>query len=157
MQERVILGIDPGLNNTGWGIVLSSGSRLNFIAGGTIKTKPKEAMAQRLNTIHQGLAQVIEQYGPTEVAVEEVYVNDNARTSLKLGQARGIAILAAGLNALPCAEYTPSQVKKAVVGTGRAVKNQMGYMVKMLLPTADLTSEDMADACAVAICHAHSS
>lgn len=155
MNIRIILGVDPGLHKTGWGIVRSEGSRLSYIAGGTIKTNPKDEGSKRLCVIYNALRDVLEKYQPTDVAVEEVYVNDNARTSLKLGQARGVPLLVAGLAGLACAEYTPASVKKAIVGTGRADKNQIGYMIKMLLPTAKPDSEDAADALAVAICHAH--
>jgi len=155
MLVRIILGIDPGLHKTGWGVVRTEGSRLSYIAGGTIKTNPKENPSARLCVIYKNLSSILEKYQPTDVAVEEVFVNDNARTSLKLGQARAMPLLVAGLASLNCAEYTPAAVKKAIVGTGRADKNQIGYMVKMLLPTAKPDSEDAADALAVAICHAH--
>ena len=155
MQERLILGVVPGLHKTGWGIIRAVGNRLSYITGGTIKTNPKHAGSDRLCVIYNGLSEILDTYKPTDVAVEEVYVNENARSSLKLGQARGVPLLVAGLAGLQCAEYTPAAVKKAIVGTGRADKNQIGYMVKMLLPTAKPDSEDAADALAVAICHAH--
>lgn len=155
MQERLILGVDPGLHKTGWGVIRAVGNRLSYIAGGTIKTNPKHPGADRLCVIYNSLSEILDTHRPTDVAVEEVYVNENARSSLKLGQARGVPLLVAGLAGLECAEYTPAAVKKAIVGTGRADKNQIGYMVKMLLPTAKPDSEDAADALAVAICHAH--
>ncbi len=155
MQTRIILGIDPGLHKTGWGVVKATGNHLSFVAGGTLQTNPKDNGSHRLRDIHNGLDAILVKYNPTEMAVEEVYVNDNARSSLKLGQARGVALLAAGLADLTCAEYTPTAIKKALVGTGRADKNQMIYMVKMLLPTSNPTTSDMADALAVAICHAN--
>lgn len=157
MTRKIILGIDPGLNNTGWGVIKAEGSSLSFIASGTFKTTTKQDTTERLKAIHEGFAELIETYQPTTAAIEEVFVNENARTSLKLGQARGVAILATGLAGLKCAEYTPKEVKKAIVGTGRADKTQMGYMVNMLLPGANPKTEDAADALAVAICHAHTS
>ena len=157
MSVKIILGIDPGLNNTGWGVVKAEGSSLSYIAGGTIKTTTKQTTTERLKTIHDGFTDLIEKYQPTTAAIEEVFVNENARTSLKLGQARGVAILAAGIAGLECAEYTPTAIKKAIVGTGRADKTQIGYMINMLLPGAKPKTEDAADALAVAICHAHTS
>ena len=154
-NSKIILGIDPGLGNTGWGVVRAEGNSLSFLAGGVIKTNAKEPSNHRLAHIHNELLGIIKQYQPTAAAVEEVFVNSNARTSLKLGQARGIALLVPSLSGLDVAEYTPLQVKKAVVGYGRADKSQVGTMVKMLLPTATFSSEDTADALAVAICHAH--
>ena len=154
---KKILGIDPGLNNTGWGVITSEGNSLSFVAGGVIKTSPKQSDSERLKVIHDGLADVIAKHKPTAAAVEEVFVNSNAKTSLKLGQARGIALLVPGMNGLDVGEYTPLKIKKAVVGYGRADKNQVGHMIKILLPTAKITSEDTADALAVAICHANSS
>lgn len=150
-----ILGIDPGLEKTGWGVIETEGSALRFIAGGTVKSRPADPMSVRLKDLHDGLQHIMQTYQPQAVAVEEVFVNVNARTSLKLGQARGIAILVPALAGLPVAEYSPSEIKKAVVGKGSAEKGQVGYMVKVLLPRAELTSEDMADALAVAICHGH--
>ena len=157
MGVKIILGIDPGLNNTGWGIVKAEGNSLSFIASGTIKTTTKQTTTERLKTIHEGFVELLARYHPTTAAIEEVFVNENARSSLKLGQARGVAMLAVGLAGLECAEYTPTAIKKAIVGTGRADKTQMGYMVKMLLPTATPKTADAADALAVAICHAHTS
>lgn len=155
MTAHIILGIDPGLNKTGWGVITSAGSRISCLGSGTIKTKPKTPDAERLNHIHTELLKVITQFQPTQVAVEEVFVNTNARSSLKLGQARGIALLVGAEKTLPVAEYTALQVKKSVVGYGRAEKEQIGHMIKLLLPTAKPDSEDAADALAVAITHAH--
>lgn len=157
MAARIILGIDPGLNNTGWGILRAEGSNLGFIASGTLTTSTKQSTTERLKAIHEGFLELIEQYQPTTAAIEEVFVNENARSSLKLGQARGVAMLATGLAGLECAEYTPTAIKKAIVGTGRADKTQMAYMVNMLLPGASPKTADAADALAVAICHAHTS
>lgn len=156
---RVILGIDPGLNKTGWGIISSIGSKITCQASGTIKTaslkKEGEGDAKRLAVIAEHIQKIITQYQPTDMAVEEVFVNNNARTSLKLGQARGVALLCGAQSSLTVAEYTPLQVKKSVVGYGRAEKGQIGHMISLLLPTAKPDSEDAADALAVAITHAH--
>ena len=150
-----ILGIDPGLERTGWGIVASDGVRLSFVAGGVVKSNPADPMPVRLKALFDGLTAVVAQHAPQAAAVEEVFVNSNARTSLKLGQARGIALLVPHQAGLDVAEYTPNAIKKAVVGYGSADKDQVAHMVKVLLPTAQLTSADMSDALAVAICHAH--
>lgn len=151
---RIILGIDPGLQKTGWGIVAAAGSKLSCLGSGTIKT-PKEVDALRLHYIQTELNAIISQFQPTDIAVEEVYVNNNARTSLKLGQARGVALLVGAQNGLNVAEYTPLLIKKSVVGYGRAEKGQVGHMVNLILPTAKPDTEDAADALACAITHAH--
>lgn len=154
-DARIILGIDPGLNHTGWGIIRQVGNQLSFIAAGVINTKPKTPDAQRLAHIHNELSGVIAEFKPESVAVEEVFVNNNARSSLKLGQARGIALLCGALTGCEVAEYAALKIKQAVVGYGRADKTQVSHMVKVLLPTAQITKADMADALAVAITHAH--
>lgn len=150
-----VLGIDPGLENTGWGIIESQGSRLSFVAAGVVKTKPSTPMAQRLLLIDEGLGKVLDEWKPETAAVEETFVNMNAASSLKLGQARGIALLVPARYGLDVAEYSTNLIKKSVVGTGHAAKGQIGMMVKMLLPGAGELSPDAADALAVAICHAH--
>lgn len=150
-----ILGIDPGLALTGWGVIEAHGNALSYVAGGVVKTNTKDSMPKRLATLHDGLQEVLATYKPDTAAVEEVFVNSNARTSLKLGQARGIALLLPTLHGLEVGEYTPLMVKKAVVGYGKAEKEQVAVMVKMLLPAADVSQADTADALAVAICHAH--
>ena len=150
-----VLGIDPGLENTGWGIVDSQGSRLIFIAAGVVKTKPADPVAQRLLKIHEGLSQVIRDWQPETSAIEETFVNKNAASSLKLGQARGVAILVPASYGLEVAEYSANLVKKSVVGTGHAAKDQVGMMIKMLLPGCGEMAADAADALAVAICHVH--
>jgi crossover junction endodeoxyribonuclease RuvC len=155
MSIRTILGLDPGLNNTGWGIIRAEGSRLSFIACGTIKPDKTVPVAVRLVHLEAALQAIVEEYRPTAAAVEEVYVNNNARTSLKLGQARGVCLLIPQKFGLEVAEYTPAQVKKSVVGGGRAAKEQIAYMIKVLLPTARPDSTDAADALALAITHAH--
>lgn len=155
-NTNIILGIDPGLNKTGWGVIAAVGNKLSCLGSGTIITKKStEGDAPRLAIINTKLTAIIAQFQPTSMAIEEVYVNNNARTSLKLGQARGVSMLTGAQNGLVVAEYTPLLVKKSVVGYGRADKNQIGHMVNLLLPTAKPNSEDAADALAVAITHAH--
>ena len=155
MKSQTILGIDPGLHKTGWGVIAVAGNALSCLGCGTIKTNPKSPPAERLSLIFTEISAVIKAYQPTCMAVEEVYVNNNARTSLKLGQARGVAMLAGAMGGFEVAEYTPLQVKKSVVGYGKADKTQVGHMVNVLLPTAKPESEDAADALAVAITHGH--
>ena len=150
-----VLGIDPGLERTGWGIIESEGSRLSFIAAGVIRSEPTETMAVRLCRIDRELSQILETYRPDTAAIEETFVNKNANSSLKLGQARGVAILAPARCGLEVAEYAANTVKKSVVGAGHAAKDQIGMMIKVLLPTSGDLAADAADALAVAICHAH--
>ncbi|MBA3518229.1 MAG: crossover junction endodeoxyribonuclease RuvC [Rhizobiales bacterium] len=150
-----IIGIDPGLRRTGWGVVDSAGSRLSFVAAGTILPDDKLPLAQRLCLIHDGLARVLEEFSPDEAAVEATFVNRDAAATLKLGQARGVAMLVPARAGLTVAEYAPNAVKKTVVGAGHAEKRQIRVMVAMLLPRAVFDSDDSADALAVAICHAH--
>ena len=151
----LIIGLDPSLSCTGWGVIRREGNRLSHIANGQIKTDPKAALAQRLVTIDAGLAAVIAQFLPDAGAVEEVFVNANPQSTLKLGQARGVCLLALARAGLPVAEYATRLVKKAVVGTGGADKAQVQAMVKVLLPGVTLAGADAADALAVAIAHAH--
>lgn len=150
-----VLGIDPGLERTGWGIIDHQGSRLTFIAAGVIKSKASEAMAVRLCRIDAELTKVVEAYKPDTSAIEETFVNSNSASSLKLGQARGVAILSPARFGLEVAEYAANTVKKSVVGAGHAAKDQVGMMIKVLLPTSGELEADAADALAVAICHAH--
>lgn len=150
-----VLGIDPGLERTGWGIIDHQGSRLTFIAAGVIKSKSTETMAVRLCRIDAELTKVIEAYKPDTAAIEETFVNTNSASSLKLGQARGVAILSPARFGLDVAEYAANTVKKSVVGAGHAAKDQVGMMIKVLLPTSGELEADAADALAVAICHAH--
>lgn len=150
-----VLGIDPGLERTGWGIIDHQGSRLTFIAAGVIKSKSTETMAVRLCRIDAELTKVIEAYKPGTAAIEETFVNTNSASSLKLGQARGVAILSPARFGLEVAEYAANTVKKSVVGAGHAAKDQVGMMIKVLLPTSGELEADAADALAVAICHAH--
>ena len=150
-----ILGIDPGLRRTGWGLIEADGNRLIHVACGSLETSERDALAQRLVAIHDGLIAVIEQYAPHEAAVENTFVNSNAAATLKLGQARGIAMLVPARAGLTVAEYAPNLVKKSIVGSGHAEKAQIRMMIGVLLPKADPQSEDAADALAIAICHAH--
>jgi crossover junction endodeoxyribonuclease RuvC len=150
-----ILGLDPGLRRTGWGIVESAGNALSFVACGCIEPDDKSALAARLAALHEGLAAVLVRYAPEEAAVEETFVNADARGALKLGQARGIALLVPAQAGLKVAEYAPTVVKKSVVGAGRAEKSQVRMMIGVLLPKADPQNEDACDALAIAICHAH--
>jgi len=149
-----ILGIDPGLRFTGWGIIDFKGNKLDHISHGVIKTNNKSSMAERLKNIFDGLTQQIEIWKPSESAIEETFVNNNPTSSLKLGQARGVAMMAAANLSLTVAEYSPNFIKKSVVGVGHAQKEQVQAMIKILLPGTEASS-DAADALAVAICHAH--
>ena len=151
----LIIGLDPGLGTTGWGIVAKSGSRLSHIANGQIKTDPKAPLAERLVTLDRELADVILAHRPDSGAVEEVFVNTNPQSTLKLGQARGVCLLALARAGMPVAEYATRLVKKALVGTGGAEKAQVQAMLRVLLPGVKLAGPDAADALAVAICHAH--
>jgi crossover junction endodeoxyribonuclease RuvC len=150
-----IIGIDPGLRHTGWGIIEVEGTRLSYIGCGVIEPSAKAELADRLAAIHEGLRCVIHDHAPHEAAVEETFVNKDARATLKLGAARGIAMLVPAQAGLRVAEYAPNQVKKSVVGSGHAEKAQIRLMVKVLLPRAEFRTDDMADALAIAICHAH--
>ncbi len=150
-----ILGIDPGLRRTGWGLIESSGSRLSFIAAGTIRPREDDPLPNRLADLFAGLCHTIETWTPTEAAVEQTFVNKDARATLKLGQARGIALLAPARAGIFIAEYAPNAVKKSVVGSGHADKAQIRAMLRILLPRATPDSDDAADALAIAITHAH--
>lgn len=149
-----LIGIDPGLRHTGWGIIETEGNRLRHVAAGTIRPGPDMDTATRLRALHDGLAAVLAEYRPDEAAVEETFVNTNPESTLKLGQARGIALLAPALFDIPVFEYAPNRIKKAVVGAGHAAKTQVQFMVARLLPGCAVSSADAADALAVAICHA---
>ena len=150
-----ILGIDPGLRRTGWGMIECEGNRLIFIACGSVETNDRAALSARLVTIHDGLARVVDEFRPDEAAVEATFVNKDAAATLKLGQARGIAMLIPARAGLPVAEYAPNLVKKTIVGTGHGEKMQIRMMIGVLLPKADPQSEDAADALAIAVTHAH--
>lgn len=150
-----ILGIDPGLRYTGWGLIEKSGNRLSFINAGHIATNSQENIGQRLKMIYEGMNDILETYQPDHVAIEQVFVNKNSLSSLKLGQARGVSLVAAALKDFIITEYAPNLVKKAIVGNGHATKEQIYKMVKVLLPKAGMQTNDEADALAIAICHAH--
>lgn len=151
----LILGIDPGLQKTGWGIIEKNGSRLSYLGSGLIKTNPATDLAYRLAHLHENLADIIKQWNPNTSAIEETFVNKNPASALKLGQARGVLLAVPALYGLECAEYSANKIKKSVVGVGHANKDQIGLMIKTLLPTCGQISEDEADALAVAITHAH--
>jgi crossover junction endodeoxyribonuclease RuvC len=151
----ILIGLDPGLGTTGWGVIAADGNRLSHVANGQIRTEPSMELSRRLALLHGALAEIIRTYRPDGAAVEEVLGNSNAQSTLKLGQARGVVLLAAALAEVGVGEYHPSVVKKAVVGTGGAEKRQVQAMVKILLPGAKLAGPDAADALAVAITHAH--
>ncbi len=151
----IIIGLDPGLACTGWGVVARSGNRLSHIANGQVKTDPKASLAERLVTLDRELTDVVLQHRPDGGAVEEVFVNSNPQSTLKLGQARGVCLLVLARTGMPVAEYATRLVKKAIVGTGAAEKSQIQAMLKVLLPGVKLAGADAADALAVAITHAH--
>jgi crossover junction endodeoxyribonuclease RuvC len=150
-----ILGLDPGLQHTGWGLVEHDGFRLRFVADGVISTSAGDELHHRLLLLHRGLAQVIAEMAPDEAAVEHTYVARNPESALKLGQARGVVLLAPALAGLAVREYGAMEVKRAVVGNGHAAKEQVQAMVRQLLPGVTFKRADAADALAIAICHAH--
>ena len=150
-----ILGLDPGLRRTGWGVVEAQGSRLSHVAHGVISVKETLPFAERLAALYAAIETVISAHAPAEVAVEETFVNENARSALKLGHARACCLIVPARAGIIVAEYAATVVKKAVVGTGGADKAQVGFMIRRLLPTAGETTADAADALAVAIAHAH--
>ena len=150
-----MIGFDPGLRCTGWGVIEADGNRLSHVADGVVATDGGLSLAGRLVQLQDGLTRIIEQFNPAEAAVEETFVNKNPVSTLKLGQARAISLLVPANAGLPVAEYTPNLIKKSVVGAGHAAKQQIQMMVKVLLPGAALETADAADALAVAICHAH--
>jgi len=150
-----IIGIDPGLRNTGWGIIEQDGQRLSYIADGALHSDPAADLAQRLHQIHSQLLAVLRDFAPDEAAIEETFVNKDARATLKLGQARGVVLLAPAIIGIAVAEYAPNMIKKSVVGAGHAEKDQVKHMVRLLLPRAEMNTADSTDALAIAICHAH--
>lgn len=149
-----ILGIDPGLHITGWGIIDFDGFRLKHIAHGTVVSKPSDEIADRLSHIFKNLSDIIEKHSPNEVGIEQVFVNSNPASSLKLGMARGVAVCVPSIMGLTVSEYTPNKIKKTVVGSGHATKDQVSIMVQKLLNCGPVKL-DAADALAIAICHAH--
>lgn len=157
MLDRTIriVGIDPGLRRTGWGVIETDGVRLTYIASGIVAVPTDDDLAYRLRNLFEGMQSIIASFKPREAAVEETFVNENPRSTLKLGQARGIALLAPAMAGLKVAEYTPNLIKKSVTGTGHAEKQQVMAMVRFLLPKSSCESADEADALAIAICHAN--
>lgn len=151
----IVLGLDPGLERTGWGVVAVDGGRLAHVASGCVETRPADPLAARLAALHDGLLAVIAAHAPDAAAVEETFVNAGVRSALRLGAARGVVLLAAARCGGAVGEYAPTRVKKSVVGSGGADKLQVAHMVRLLLPGAAPHSADAADALAVAICHAH--
>lgn len=154
-RQRLV-GFDPGLRKTGWGIIDVEGSRLIHVANGVVRTDKNLSLAERLVQLYDGLQQVISDWEPASAAVEETFVNKNPNSTLKLGQARGISLLVPSMAGLPVAEYSPNHIKKSVVGSGHAGKEQVKAMLGILLPGITINGEDAGDALAVAICHAHS-
>ena len=150
-----LLGIDPGLRFTGWGVIEADGNRLRHVADGVLATDAADPVPDRLRVLHDGLSALLAQYRPDEAAVEQTYVNKNGQATLKLGYARGVALVVPVLAGVGVTEYGAMAVKQSVVGTGAAQKAQVAMMVRRLLPGADLRRADAADALAVAICHAH--
>jgi crossover junction endodeoxyribonuclease RuvC len=155
VQAMRLIGFDPGLRNTGWGVIDTKGNHLTYVADGTVRPSVSQDLASRLHELHDALADVLGTYAPEEAAVEESFVSKNYGSTLKLGQARGVVLLAPALFGIPVAEYSANRVKKSVVGAGHADKNQIQLMVTRLLPGCQFSSADSADALAVAICHAH--
>jgi crossover junction endodeoxyribonuclease RuvC len=151
----LLLGLDPGLQRTGWGVILAHGNQLAFKDAGVVTSDPADPLAERLDALYRGLHAVVRRFAPDAAAVEETVINKNAGSSLKLGQARGVALLAAAHAGIPVTEYASKTVKRAVVGTGGAEKEQVAMMVRTLLPGAGPVKGDAADALAVAICDAH--
>lgn len=150
-----LIGLDPGLRHTGWGVIEAEAHGLRFLACGVVASDDARPLAERLGSLYDGLAEVVARWRPAEAAVEETVVNRNPLSSLKLGHARGVVLLAASHAGLPVAEYAAKQVKRAVTGTGGAHKEQVAVMVRFLLPGCGVMPADAADALAVAICHAH--
>lgn len=156
MKKVKILGLDPGLRNTGWGVIQLAGNNLTPIDQGVINTDSKESLPKRLNTLYQGLIKILESHCPHEAVVEETFVNTNAVSTLKLGMARGVILLAPASYHIPVFEYSANKIKKSVVGVGHADKHQVLIMIQRLLPTVQGSLKiDAADALAAAICHAH--
>lgn len=152
-----LIGLDPGLGKTGWGVIEAAEGRLRHVANGIFRTRADLPVGERLVTLFDGISRVIAEHAPAGAAVEETFVNRNPQSALRLGLARGVVLLAPARAGLPVAEYAANQVKKSVVGAGHASKVQVMMMIQTLLPQADIAGEDAADALAVAICHAHMS
>ena len=156
-SPRRIIGLDPGLQRTGWGVIVAEGNRLSHVANGVIQTLAKAPIPERLTEIDAGISAVISEFHPDEAAVEETFLNRNPGTTLKLGLARGVVLLTPARAGLPVSEYAAKEVKKSLVGYGSADKTQIAAMASRLLPGVEFANEDAADAIAVAICHAHAS
>ena len=156
ITRQRLIGFDPGLRKTGWGIIDVDGARLSHVANGIVKTDNELSLAERLVQLYDGLSLVITEWKPVSAAVEETFVNKNPNSTLKLGQARGISLLVPAMSGLPVSEYSPNHIKKSVVGSGHAGKEQVKAMLGILLPGVKINGEDAGDALAVAICHAHS-
>ena len=154
-QPIRILGIDPGLRRTGWGMIEIAGNRLSYLGCGSVTTNDRDDLATRLLAIHDGLMRILDEFRPDEAAVEATFVNKNPAATLKLGQARGIAMVVPARAGVPVAEYAPNLVKKSIVGAGHGDKTQVRMMIGVLLPKADPSSDDAADALAIAVTHAH--
>jgi crossover junction endodeoxyribonuclease RuvC len=150
-----LIGLDPGLRATGWGVIDVDGNNLTYVADGTVRVPAKLSLAERLAILFGALTSVIETYRPDEAAVEETFVNRNPQSTLKLGQARGVVLLAPAIADIPVSEYSANVIKKSLVGAGHAGKGQLEMMVRTLLPGASIDSPDAADALGVAVCHAH--
>ena len=150
-----ILGVDPGLRRMGWGVIDFDGVQLSYVGGGTITSQQSDDLSDRLAALYKGLSCVVDEFTPDESAVEQTFVNKDAAGTLKLGQARGVALLVPALAGCRVAEYAPNLIKKTVTGSGHAAKDQIHAMLKILLPKARPDSDDAADALAIAICHAH--
>ncbi len=152
-NEMRLLGLDPGLRHTGWGVINTKDDKISWIASGNVSPKNSLSLSERLKEIHNQLNEIINKFKPSAAAVEEVFVNMNGQSTLKLGMARGTAITACSINELQIFEYAPTRVKKSLTGSGSAKKDQVKSMVKLLLPGCKIKSEDESDALAVAICH----
>ena len=150
-----LIGLDPGLRRTGWGVIEAASGRLSHVANGTVVSDGDAPLAERLMQIHTGLVEIIRLWRPAVAAVEETFVNKNPSSTLKLGQVRGVVLLAPALEGVPVAEYSPNKIKQSVVGGGHAAKDQIHAMVRVLMPGVSVNGADAADALAVAICHAH--
>ncbi|WP_417317107.1 crossover junction endodeoxyribonuclease RuvC [Emcibacter sp.] len=154
-KRQRLIGFDPGLRKTGWGIIDVEGSRLTHVANGIVHSDASSTLAERLVQLYDGLTSVIADWEPQSAAVEETFVNKNPTSTLKLGQARGVVLLVPAMAGIPVAEYTPNHIKKSVVGSGHAAKQQVLAMLGVLLPGIEINGEDAGDALSVAICHAH--
>lgn len=150
-----LIGLDPGLRNTGWGIIDFIQNKITWIASGTISPKTNLELPERLKTIHEEVTKILNKYNPNTGAIEEIFVNKNPQSTLKLGMARGAAITACSLNNIYLKEYAPTVIKQAVTGTGKASKDQIAAMLKILLPGCNYSTDDESDALAIAICHTH--